>query len=215
MRKEDIKIGMKVLITAPLSVHNGYVGIVEKIMDDIVEVNMLDSDVKDICTCAHEYIEPYDQSSYNTTFGKGTIETNDPFLVKVLNAAAGNSKNIYNGNNVKYHTLDEVEDMLIDSKKTTPGFINNENESPITQEFIESFGFKFTGGYVKGRFIREYEKVNDDSIKFSLMVEAIDNIDYYSLFNELYNLFVFSEMKISTQSELRFLLTKGKIDCSK
>lgn len=91
------------------------------------------------------------------------------------------------------------------------------DDQPITQEFIESFGFKYslTG---KRKIVQEYTKdisTKEGIIKVSLTVENIDGIDHYSLDNQTYNLSVFIEMKISTQSELRFLLTKGRIDCSK
>jgi hypothetical protein len=81
----------------------------------------------------------------------------------------------------------------------------------VTQEFIESFGFIKTRSCDN---IEEYQ-INKNGHK----MELINNNGKYSFgivsaisFN--YSA-VFSEYFCKTQSELRFLLTKGRIDCSK
>lgn len=82
--------------------------------------------------------------------------------------------------------------------------------SPITQEFIESFGF---------------EKVNECKYNFisqekdSYFLEAV--LDKFSLYAEPTAImgenkeYIFQNFTCTTQSELRFLLTKGRINCSK
>lgn len=82
--------------------------------------------------------------------------------------------------------------------------------SPITQEFIESFGFV---------------KVNECKYNFisqekdSYFLEAV--LDKFSLYAEPTAImgenkeYIFQDFTCTTQSELRFLLTKGRIDCSK
>jgi len=88
--------------------------------------------------------------------------------------------------------------------------ISRSEDSPITQEFIESFGFV---------------KVNECKYNFisqekdSYFLEAV--LDKFSLYAEPTAImgenkeYIFQDFTCTTQSELRFLLTKGRIDCSK
>lgn len=88
----------------------------------------------------------------------------------------------------------------------------NEDHSPITQEFIESFGFAkesentFTKPYGGNVFIEL--SFSDDCWTLEL------NSNKKNFVTEPSDI-VFQNFTCTTQSELRFLLTKGRIDCSK
>lgn len=87
-----------------------------------------------------------------------------------------------------------------------------ESHLPITKEFIESFGFKqkytATG-------MRSYTKGLIDEYKWLMLtVENDTSFSLVEVFGEKQET-IFSDYTCTTQSELRFLLTKGRIDCSK
>jgi hypothetical protein len=75
----------------------------------------------------------------------------------------------------------------------------------ITQEFIESFGFVEYDNF-KGVFFKKNDTVN-------LCFYYIDGVAM--LFDFIYNDWIFDRYTCATQIELKFLLTKGRIDCSK
>jgi hypothetical protein len=80
----------------------------------------------------------------------------------------------------------------------------------ITQEFIESFGFKFnSSGFGLETYIKE---VKNSNLGTNVQLLVFDKKVYTlnSKYGEEFNL-----ITCTTQSELRFLLTKGRIDCSK
>jgi len=95
---------------------------------------------------------------------------------------------------------EDRDNFINDWLASTPSnYILSESHLPITQEFIESFGFEHLGnGY--------YEHSNGCQLE--------QNLKTYALTDKKQDI-VFSEFDCTTQSELRFLLTKGRIDCSK
>ena len=86
---------------------------------------------------------------------------------------------------------------------------------PITQEFIESFGF---GAHSSSNKVKHFIKRKGEYVTF---------LSWYLEFNVFKGFFKKEDMNrgevimeiphytCATQSELRFLLTKGRIDCSK
>lgn len=89
---------------------------------------------------------------------------------------------------------------------------------PITQEFIESFGFELSSFKGFGCLTYEKELSKNETLflvsydnKYSLH-EGVKSINPVWPFNFTP---VFSDYNVSTRAELRFLLTKGRIDCSK
>lgn len=80
----------------------------------------------------------------------------------------------------------------------------------ITQEFIESFGFKFNSGGFGLETYRKEIKNSDLGTNVELLVFDKSVYTLNSKYGAEFNL-----IKCTTQSELRFLLTKGRIDCSK
>lgn len=87
--------------------------------------------------------------------------------------------------------------------------VGYESNAPITQEFIESFGFvKVTDG--------QYEKdiIDEDTELPSKLYLAQYKDGLWGFFDGGYDV-IFKNYTCATQSELRFLLTKGRIDCSK
>lgn len=116
--------------------------------------------------------------------------------------------------NVTTYQVKDLDGNVIEEKVVDDSLLSVD-ELPITQEFIESFGFgvhsssnkvkhfiKRKGGYVT--FLSWYLEFNvfKGFLKKEDMNrgEVIMEIPHYTC---------------TTQSELRFLLTKGRIDCSK
>jgi len=92
---------------------------------------------------------------------------------------------------------------------TPHNYILSESHLPITQEFIESFGFNEIDEKFPAK--RYYKKTDRETVLLTT------NSNFYSLFEHGLerDLAIFVNYTCTTQSELRFLLTKGRIDCSK
>lgn len=112
-------------------------------------------------------------------------------------------------------------DILDIFRKKGLTFVNTEDNAPITQEFIESFGFKYCAS-ARERFVILYELRYNYTHGFScfdslFLEECNGRFSMYYGFQigkQQYE-YIFRDYTCTTQSELRFLLTKGRIDCSK
>ena len=89
--------------------------------------------------------------------------------------------------------------------------ISSEDMLPITQEFIEGFGFELVNAkspakkFVKTMKDKQAQLYWTNSGEFSMHIDE--------MLEERNAIFI--GYTCTTQSELRFLLTKGRIDCSK
>lgn len=102
----------------------------------------------------------------------------------------------------RFWTTKELVDLIIEARGL--------DSAPITREFIEGFGFEYEQEHILGG---EFYNKMSDAYRIELYVLE----GRYSLNTFLGNDRIssaFSDMVCTTQSELRFLLTRGRIDCS-
>jgi len=127
----------------------------------------------------------------------------------------------------RVYTPKELIDIIIEAKEAV------EKSLPITKEFIESFGFELDTAekaslieagavqYIKGRgaYIPEFI-LTQQGEKYSLYMHAPVDPQPEKRSGAPQSIrfgftHFFTDYTCTTQSELRFLLTKGRIDCSK
>lgn len=142
-------------------------------------------------------------------------EPKDDKTIKVIAEESGKMGDlISNWDSLHYKTPEQMDKTLNQPREELRKLY--EESAPITQEFIESFWF------VKGKNhgdVVEFNKiVLDVKEKEEVKAELFYSEEVgYSLWIQTMTrdrLPVFVAYPCTTQSELRFLLTKGRIDCS-
>lgn len=115
-----------------------------------------------------------------------------------------------------------IEDLNLHEQYETAkqGVIRNDDLLPITQEFIESFGFKFDRHRASGYddYLKDEPEGSYICLTFAVKSEYRKR-SWYRLIQYKgdgeHSCVIFDGFECHTRSELRFLLTKGRIDCSK
>ena len=214
MKHSDLKVGMKVKVRDSLFARMGEnmainVFIVGECHNEyFFSLKAYGNDNNFMAHCAD--FEPYEEPKEEPT----------TYQVKDLEGNVIEEKVVEDKQELPKPTIEKLDDggYVIDLDKLDKGtytpkelldiiyeVINASDNLPITQEFIESFGFVEYDD-ISGVFFKKNETVN-------LRFDYIGGVAM--LFDFVYNDWIFDKYTCTTQSELRFLLTKGRIDCSK